>query len=240
MQLVNPLAGVITSGYDLNRMHPTLHRIVPHYGTDLAGRPRGGTHPVHAAADGTVHAVRGNWPSGKAYLARLTGNYVVLEHAKIGGKTFRTYYGHLDRVDVKPGQRVKAGDVIGTQGATGDVDGAHLHLEVWLGGYTTDPEPFFAGYGVLLGSGPTTLPESGTAGLTIPTSGKGITMMRRSTLNKDLSRHAENVHKALQKDMREMLASLEHRLNQHMSRHAENVHRAVQKDMRETLGGDDQ
>lgn len=162
MKLVNPLAGVVTSGYDLTRRHPVLRnsdgskRVVPHLGADLAGRPRDGReHPIHAAAAGTVVDVRTEWPGGDAILARLTGKGCLIKHAPLNGRTLHTYYGHLSTVRVRSGQEVSAGQVIGLEGATGDVSGAHLHLEVWLDGKPVDPAPFFASRGVLLGAGPT-------------------------------------------------------------------------------------
>lgn len=164
MIVVNPLAGVVTSSYDLERVHPTLRdeqgrrRVVPHLGSDAAGRPRGITHPIVAPVDGTVLAAYGSWQHDspterrrRRYLARLTGNHVVIE----AGNGHRFYLGHLERVHVTPGQHVRAGDVIGTQGATGDVSGAHLHLEVWVDGQPVDPEPYFATAGAPLGTGPT-------------------------------------------------------------------------------------
>lgn len=169
MLLVNPLAGEVTSGYDLTRRHPSLKnadgspKVVPHYGTDIGGRPRGITHPINAACAGRVRYVRTDSWAGDlrgGYLDRLTGRQVVLEHAPINGRTFLTYYGHLDRVTVREGQTVQAGDQIGTQGATGGASGAHLHLEVWLGGNPVDPAPFFASRGVLLGTGPTSRKEA--------------------------------------------------------------------------------
>lgn len=159
MLLVNPVAGVITSGYDPARVHPVLERVVPHYGTDIGGRPRGGTHWIGAALAGRVIYVRTNSHAGDTrggYLPRLTGNQVVIDHGVIDGQRLVTYYGHFDDVVVDVGDEVTAGQRLGTQGATGNVDGAHLHLEVWVDGQTVNPATFFSRRGIVLGSGPTT------------------------------------------------------------------------------------
>ncbi|MGE3704553.1 MAG: M23 family metallopeptidase [Vicinamibacterales bacterium] len=82
--------------------------------------------PVIATADGTVATA--------AYSGDY-GNLVVLEHDF--GLTTR--YGHLSRFNVKPGQQVKRGDVIGYVGSTGRSTGAHLHYEVLAGGKLINP-----------------------------------------------------------------------------------------------------
>jgi murein DD-endopeptidase MepM/ murein hydrolase activator NlpD len=54
------------------------------------------------------------------------------------------YYGHMDRVLIKSGQRVSAGEVIGTMGDTGSPGAVHLHFEFWRSGgesAAVDPEP---------------------------------------------------------------------------------------------------
>lgn len=79
--------------------------------------------PVVAAGDGTVASTQ----PGKDY-----GNQIVIQHA--GG--FGTQYGHLSRVDIKPGAVVHAGDQIGLSGRSGNVPtkaDAHVHFEVRYG-----------------------------------------------------------------------------------------------------------
>lgn len=85
----------------------------PHEGVDF--RARRGT-PVMAAASGVVEFAARN---------RSYGRTVVLNH-----KNFRTLYAHLDRMDVKKGQHVSVGQVVGTVGSTGRSRGDHLHFEV--------------------------------------------------------------------------------------------------------------
>ncbi len=63
------------------------------------------------------------------------GNYIVIAHA---GKMV-TLYGHLDKLLVRPGQLVRAGDIIGLEGSTGNSTGPHLHFEVRVAGLLADP-----------------------------------------------------------------------------------------------------
>ena len=76
------------------------------------------------------------------------GSYVVLQHN--GG--FTTLYGHmlddpgwlarLPRVELKVGQRVNQGDVIGYEGSTGNSTGPHLHFELRINDVPQDPTPY--------------------------------------------------------------------------------------------------
>lgn len=94
-----------------------------HQGIDL-GRlehKKVGT-PILAAAAGTVFV--SGWVSGNA------GYGVEIRHAN----GVVTKYFHMTRTGVKNGQQVKAGQVIGYMGATGDATGPHLHFEVWVNG----------------------------------------------------------------------------------------------------------
>jgi murein DD-endopeptidase MepM/ murein hydrolase activator NlpD len=94
-----------------------------HQGLDISTEKG---HPVYATADGTVET------------AGYTGDYgnlVVLEH-DFG---LATRYGHLSRFNVKPGDRVRRGDVIGYVGSTGRSTGAHLHYEILANGKLINP-----------------------------------------------------------------------------------------------------
>lgn len=95
-----------------------------HAGLDFPARH--GT-PVLASRRGVVASA--GWDSGGF------GNLVVVRHAR--GVT--TWYAHLARVLVRPGERVGRGDRVGTVGATGLASGPHLHLEVRLRGAAVDP-----------------------------------------------------------------------------------------------------
>lgn len=163
MRCVNPIAGEVTSGYSDDRPHPVSGTIAPHWGNDVAGRPRGAArHAVGAIADGVVLEVRNDsYPGDKrpGLLRRLTGNGVSIDHGRDElGRSVVSYVGHGVNIAVRPGDVVRAGQRVCDQGATGVVAGAHVHLEVWLDGRTVDPLPFLAARDVVLGAGPTTLP----------------------------------------------------------------------------------
>ncbi|HEY0017220.1 MAG TPA: M23 family metallopeptidase [Longimicrobium sp.] len=119
-----PLAVMhVTSGFRMDRMHPILRRVLPHTGIDYAAAY--GT-PVRATADGSVSfaSVRGGY-----------GNLVEVQHPN----GYATRYAHLSRIDVRPYQPVRQGDVIGYVGATGLATGPHLHYEVRRKGQPVDP-----------------------------------------------------------------------------------------------------
>lgn len=99
-----------------------------HYGTDLDLTTGD---PVYAAFDGIV---RINQYDGGGY-----GNYVLLRHYN----GLETLYGHLSKSQVKVGQLVKAGEIIGLGGSTGRSSGPHLHYEVRYEGNAIDPETVY-------------------------------------------------------------------------------------------------
>jgi secretion/DNA translocation related TadE-like protein len=101
-----------------------------HSGLDLAA-PVGS--PVVAAAGGRVDV-----PGSGGRL----GIVVVVDH---GGVV--SYYAHLSRVMVDPGQVVAAGQRLGSVGTTGNATGPHLHFEVRVGGVARDPEAFLGPLG---------------------------------------------------------------------------------------------
>jgi murein DD-endopeptidase MepM/ murein hydrolase activator NlpD len=69
------------------------------------------------------------------------GNLVVVKH----DNGYTSHYGHCDKIRVRPGQRVKAGEFIATVGSTGRVTGPHLHFEIRRNGEALDPERLFPG-----------------------------------------------------------------------------------------------
>ncbi|HYD39381.1 MAG TPA: M23 family metallopeptidase [Anaeromyxobacter sp.] len=95
-----------------------------HYGLDVTG-PVGAA--IAAANEGEVVLVRD---------AYMSGQTVVLWH---GADVYTTYF-HLSRVDVKVGQRLRRGEVLGALGASGRVTGPHLHWGVKVNGLYVDPE----------------------------------------------------------------------------------------------------
>jgi murein DD-endopeptidase MepM/ murein hydrolase activator NlpD len=111
----------------------------PRWGTEHEGIDIGaaGGAPVRAAADGVVR--RASWYGGY-------GNAVIIDH----GGGVQTLYGHNASLDVRPGQRVSAGQVIAKVGSTGDSTGPHLHFEVEVDGRPVDPRPWLKERGVTL------------------------------------------------------------------------------------------
>ncbi len=97
-----------------------------HSGVDFKG-PMGD--PIYATGDGVIN--RCDWYGGY-------GNAVVIDHES----GYQSLFGHLSKVNVTPGQEVKAGDVIGFLGSTGRSTGPHLHYEIRKNGEDVSPEPF--------------------------------------------------------------------------------------------------
>ncbi len=118
-----PHRGPITSGFQYRRRHA-------HKGVDI-GLDKGDN--IYAAFDGMVRIAMPTRMSG-GY-----GNVVVIRH--VNG--LETYYGHLSKYLVKPGDVVRAGDVIGYGGSTGRSTGPHLHFETRYMGQAFDPERVF-------------------------------------------------------------------------------------------------
>ncbi|WP_294564743.1 peptidoglycan DD-metalloendopeptidase family protein [uncultured Succinatimonas sp.] len=104
----------ISSQFNPNRRHPVTGRVRPHNGTDFAVRV--GT-KVIAPSSGVVETAR---------YSRSAGYFIVLNHAN----GYSTVYMHLSKLNVKPGQRVKMGQVIARSGNTGMSTGPHLHYEL--------------------------------------------------------------------------------------------------------------
>jgi murein DD-endopeptidase MepM/ murein hydrolase activator NlpD len=121
--LASPLAfSRISSGYGM-RFHPVHGVNRPHLGVDYAA-PTGT--PVRSVADGVVQFAG----SQRGY-----GNVVFVRHAQ--DKV--TVYAHLHRIDVRQGQRIGQGDLVGQVGCTGVCTGPHLHFEYRVKGVHRDP-----------------------------------------------------------------------------------------------------
>ncbi|MGW7281344.1 M23 family metallopeptidase [Streptomyces sp. NPDC054844] len=129
---VRPLT--ITSPYG-SREHPLTGVTKLHTGVDFAA-PQGAQ--VVAARRGRVVFAA----STSAY-----GNRVVIDHGTIEGKRLETTYSHLSSLEAAAGQAVEAGATIGRVGSTGLSTGPHLHFEVVLDGYYTDPRPWLGAGG---------------------------------------------------------------------------------------------
>jgi len=86
---------------------------------------------IYVTEDGTVESVVN---SKRGY-----GNHIIVNH----GFGYKTLYAHLDRSNVRNGQKLKRGDVIGFVGNTGASLAPHLHYEVELNGVKVDPVNFY-------------------------------------------------------------------------------------------------
>jgi murein DD-endopeptidase MepM/ murein hydrolase activator NlpD len=116
----------VTSGFGM-RFHPILKTLRMHTGVDITA-PKGT--PVYATADGVITSKQAQ--SGY-------GTSIIVNH----GYSYETLYAHLSKKLVKPGQKVKRGELIGYVGNTGLSVGSHLHYEVWRNGIPVNPVYFF-------------------------------------------------------------------------------------------------
>lgn len=117
----------IASGFGY-RIHPIYKTSKMHEGIDFTA-PVGTD--IYAAGNGNVKEV--------VYGDRGYGNYVLISH----GFGYETLYAHMSKVNARPGQKVKRGDVIGNVGSTGASTAPHLHYEVIKQGLKINPINFF-------------------------------------------------------------------------------------------------
>jgi murein DD-endopeptidase MepM/ murein hydrolase activator NlpD len=117
----------IASGFGY-RIDPVYKTVKFHAGLDFSA-PQGT--PIYATANGVVKTA--------ANLANGYGNHVIINH----GYGYETLYGHMFRIKVKGGQRVKRGEIIGWVGNTGKSTAPHCHYEVHKNGTRLDPVYFF-------------------------------------------------------------------------------------------------
>lgn len=118
---------LIASGFG-HRIHPIYKILKMHSGLDYSAPV--GT-PIHATADGVVETV--------TRTARGLGNRILIDH----GHGYKTLYACMDELNVRRGQRVKRGELIGTVGDTGLSAAPHLHYEVHLNGEPVNPINYF-------------------------------------------------------------------------------------------------
>lgn len=116
----------ISSKYG-GRTHPVTGKHSNHTGMDFA---TGMGKPIFAVADGVVRQSDFN---------KIYGNRTILDF----GGGLSSMYGHQSRSIVKPGQRVKRGQIIGYVGSTGLSTGPHLHFETWLNNKPVNPLSWF-------------------------------------------------------------------------------------------------
>lgn len=120
-----PVRGAVNSEYGM-RQSPWAQGTEFHSGIDI--RSQHGT-PVRAPAAGSV-TVAGTYQE--------YGITVILDH----GQDIKSLYGHLSRLNVKPGERVERGALVGWSGNTGRSTGAHLHYEILVKGHTVNPRAY--------------------------------------------------------------------------------------------------
>jgi len=123
----SPLDGKINSGFGY-RKDPFRSSIGFHSGVDIDAKFGD---PVVATADGVVKKTGWQGSYGKT---------IVLQHEE----GFETIYGHLSKISVEEGQKVKVGEVIGKAGNTGRSTGTHLHYEVVKDGQRVNPSNFLS------------------------------------------------------------------------------------------------
>ncbi len=117
----------VASGYGM-RMHPIYKTVKMHTGMDFTAPV--GTE-IYATGNGTVSKIEMN---GRGY-----GHNIIINH----GYGYETLYGHLSRIVVRLGQKVKRGDLIAYVGNSGSSTGPHLHYEVRKHGNPINPVNFY-------------------------------------------------------------------------------------------------
>ncbi len=117
----------MASGYGM-RMHPIYKRRKKHTGMDFSAET--GTE-IYATGEGTVVHVE---KSRRGY-----GNHVIIDH----GYGYKTLYAHMSKFNVRSGEQIKRGQVIGYVGNTGTSVAPHLHYEVIKNGEKVNPINFY-------------------------------------------------------------------------------------------------
>lgn len=117
----------VASGYGW-RIHPIYKTQKMHTGMDFTAPV--GT-PVHATGNGVISRVEN---MGRGY-----GNNVEINH----GYGYATLYAHLSKMAVRPGQKIKRGELIGYVGSSGSSTGPHLHYEVKKNGNQVNPIHYY-------------------------------------------------------------------------------------------------
>lgn len=121
-KMILPVQGETTSEFGV-RIHPIDGDLRFHAGTDIAA-PTGT--PIYAAFDGTVI---------ESEYDKWNGYHIKLQH----DNDIMTVYCHCEKLNVKKGEVVRAGEIIGTVGSTGSSTGAHLHFELRINNVSYDP-----------------------------------------------------------------------------------------------------
>lgn len=119
---IAPVRGILTDGFG-GRSDPFTRQPGQHNAIDISSAVG---QPIRSPADGIV--VKAEWANGY-------GNVIYISH----GYGYSTRYGHLSGFAVKPGARIKRGEVIGYVGSTGRSTGPHLHYEVRVNNQAVNP-----------------------------------------------------------------------------------------------------
>ncbi|MPP04794.1 peptidoglycan DD-metalloendopeptidase family protein [Campylobacter jejuni] len=127
-----PLNSFITSDFGKAR---TFNEKVASYHSGTDFRATTGT-PIYAANSGVVKIAKDRY---------FAGNSVVIDH---GFGIYSQHY-HLSKIDVKVGQKIKKGELIGLSGASGRVSGPHLHFGILAGGKQVDPLDFVSKFNAI-------------------------------------------------------------------------------------------
>jgi len=117
----------MSSGWGM-RTHPIYNVRMFHWGVDFVAST--GT-KIYATGDGIVEATES--------LRSGHGKHVIVSH----GFGYKTLYAHMSKFNVKPGDKIKRGQVIGFVGSTGTSTAPHLHYEVYKGAKNVDPKHYF-------------------------------------------------------------------------------------------------
>jgi murein DD-endopeptidase MepM/ murein hydrolase activator NlpD len=125
---IQPVSLKSISAYFGFRLDPFTNRPTMHYGIDFTGEI--GT-PIHVTGDGVVIEAE--------YSFNGYGKQILVDH----GFGYKTRYAHLSKIEVKPGDKIVRGQVIGLLGNTGRSTGPHVHYEVMLRNSSTDPLNYF-------------------------------------------------------------------------------------------------
>lgn len=124
---IKPMEGFYNKKSFGMRFHPILQILRMHEGIDINNEK---STPIYATADGTV-----------GFTGHQGGYGLTLEINH--GYSYKTRYGHLSKIHVKEGQRVKRGELVARCGSTGLSSAPHLHYEVRLNGIAQNPIDYF-------------------------------------------------------------------------------------------------
>jgi len=118
-----PASGKVVTHFGKFR-HPTLNTITENLGIEIEA-PYG--EPVHAVDAGLIQTI--TWQRGR-------GNIIIISHED----GYYTVYTHLADIRVNVSQQVQSGEIIGTVGDSGSLNGPVLHFQIWKNTENLDPE----------------------------------------------------------------------------------------------------